>query len=558
MTPIRISPLAVAVALALPLHATGAQNLNINGITIDTASGKSLGSLSSQGGMEEFTKLQKELVMTIIKQLGIDFQSLPPQVRGQIEKPQTTNPQALASFSKGLDLADKGQFQAAAAAFKEAVKNDPGFALASGMARLMPHVNLGKEPGAGGNAMKAMRQAAKSEGQQHAHARLEKMNQASKHVNDLGVSDGKGKKEGEAKLDPINLVSNGDTDNLQGPPPLGSPDLLLPRDDKNLTDTMQRDAILGGVFLSWSGFAAGYHEYYDGESWISTVVASGSPSSVSVSFRNNGSSDALVDASIHIHGDMLAETSTPAVDFVINSQCSVHNESCSGLIDRVNTYSSSNYNYSYSEYYSPQYFYTNQWSYIDGVWTYSDVGSGAYYSLFTPQFTYSDWGYWYHSIDYGNSYEDSAGFWVAGELTPAAKIPDSGTANYTGGMIGYTQNYDLLLGAMNWAVNFNTRTVTGTFDNITKNGQSWLNSVNVSGGWNSGQNLVTANLSGSNVTSGTASGAFFGPNAEELGGTWRINHSNGDTGSGIFLGKPGGQPFESYSTGQGLRSTKAK
>ncbi len=545
MTPIRISPLAVALALALPLHATGAQNLNINGITIDTASGKSLGSLSSQGGMEEFTKLQKELVMTIIKQLGIDFQSLPPQVRGQIEKPQTTNPQALASFSKGLDLADKGQFQAAAAAFKEAVKNDPGFALASGMARLMPHVNLGKEPGAGGNAMKAMRQAAKSEGQQHAHNQLNRMNQANRHVNDLGVSDGKGKKDGDAKLDPINLVSEQESDIPSGPPSLGGSDLILPRDDKQLTDDLQRTALAGEAFLSWNGFAAGYSNIYDNfENFTSALVASGSPSSALISFKNS-QDGVLVDTSIRINGDMLTGASTPVVDFQTISQCNIAGEGCV-LPDIV----SSTYNYSY--YGDIHYFYSVE----DIVSATSSDYHGVGYSLegyidSAYQFNYSSWGSWIREIytDTTTAYEQ--GFWVAGQLTPAANIPNSGTVSYTGGMIGYTPNQELLLGQMNWSVNFNTRSVTGSFDNITKYGSEWLSSANVNGGWNAGQNLVTANLTGTGVSSGVAKGAFFGPSAQELGGTWRIDKNDGDSGAGIFLGKCGGVPFDS---GLGLRT----
>lgn len=548
MTPIRISPLAVALALALPLHATGAQNLNINGITIDTASGKSLGSLSSQGGMEEFTKLQKELVMTIIKQLGIDFQSLPPQVRGQIEKPQTTNPQALASFSKGLDLADKGQFQAAAAAFKEAVKNDPGFALASGMARLMPHVNLGKEPGAGGNAMKAMRQAAKSEGQQHAHNQLNRMNQANRNVNDLGVSDGRGKKDGDAKLDAINLVKEVEE------PQTSKNDLGEGRTQivvTNLTNAsnedVQRDnttnSAAGSIAnASFFGYASGieYSCNYYGEgcgsySYNNNVMASKNPQDVQGAFRNVEGQGVLVDVAINIDGDMLDGTASPKARLLLISNCNEYTNYCSSDIN-------GNYNYSYHD--GDNYYYSYKYDSVTQKWE-EVVNYDYYYYYYNSQFEYSSWGAWW-TEDYNsnnNGYNYQYGFWVAGELTPAAQIPNSGTVNYTGGMIGYTQTGQYLEGTMNWMVNFGTRNVSGSFDDITKNGASWLPTVNVNGGWSAGQNAVSATLTGTNVASGAAYGSFFGPNAEELGGSWRINHSNGDKGTGIFLGKPGGTRF---------------
>ena len=543
MTPIRISPLAVALAPALPLHATGAQNLNINGITIDTASGKSLGSLSSQGGMEEFTKLQKELVMTIIKQLGIDFQSLPPQVRGQIEKPQTTNPQALASFSKGLDLADKGQFQAAAAAFKEAVKNDPGFALASGMARLMPHVNLGKEPGAGGNAMKAMRQAAKSEGQQHAHNQLNRMNQANRNVNDLGVSDGRGKKDGDAKLDAINLVGNQEETTTQHAVTESSRQDVSQNTYIRVVEDSQRDQIDNAIppmgqleHPDYNGFAAGYLYYCGSYYACDNVIASKNSNGISLAFRPVNE-DIFVDVEMNIGGDMLTGGSTPVVGFLNVSTCGTSSE---GSCDTHSSY------YVPDPYLPgrPQYF----WSWFDGSSTdpvYAWIETDFYYNYVQSQaqFSYSNWGEWY-LVDHATG-DIWQGHWVAGELTPAAQIPNSGSVLYSGGMIGYTQDGSVLEGAMNWTVNFSTRSVGGSFDNITKSGSPWVASAAVNGGWSDGNNLISASLTGSNIVSGIAKGSFFGPNAEELGGSWRIDHTNGDKGTGIFLGKPNGVPFNS-------------
>ncbi len=558
MSATRISLLAGTLALAASA-VQGAPNLNINGLTIETGTGKTLGTLSSQGGMDEFTKLQKELVLTVIKQLGIDLETLPPAVRGQIEKPQTSNPQALQAFAKGLDLADKGQFKDAAAAFKEAARHDPGFGLAAGMARLMPNVNVGA--GGGGNELRAMRRTAREEGQRHADRQLQRMNQGGGRMKDLGLSDGRGGKDKEARMDPVELVVD-ETDS-------GRSDLLESArentgvgDSKKSIEDVQRDIIdeIAGhdIVASLSGFAAGYVDrcdYYQ-DSCIQQVIASDSPTSAQLGFRvmeDEGLTKVYIDASIFIDGDMFAGGAGPIVDMVNISTCDAFTESCYGS------------DYSVSYYDGTEYFYTHQSTTSDGIDDYHGVGyslEGYYDSV--NQFSYSTWGSWvsygYQSVGESTDMEyDDEGFWVAGELTSPAQMPLSGVVSYTGGMIGYTQDKSLLLGEMNWNVNFGSRTVTGSFDNIMKNGLTWLSSVTVNGGWSAGHNLVSADLGNGSSVTGVAKGVFFGPSAQELGGSWRINHGE-DTGAGIFLGKHGGVPFDQYVGGDlsSSRTVKSK
>ncbi len=507
---------AIALAiLALPNSAM-AQNLNINGVVIDTGSGNTLGTLNGRGGMDEFSRLQKEMVLSVLKHLGIDPQSLPPQIRGQIERPQTNNAQALAAFARGLDLADKGQFADAAAAFKEAAKSDPGFTLASTMSQLMPSFNLGSDPNAGSNAVGNMRQNAREEGNRQANQQLDQLNQPASDLVGLGLSEGSELGEENADRGPFDLA---DQQNAGDRPFSGA-------DIRNFDD-LQRgnisNVIDDAAANTYRGFASGIFQYCP-DGCYPEPIASGSSSSVVINYRPNAQQ---VDVALSIAGDMLSNSAVPEVSLSIASLCSSNVSECGDGIP-------------FSYYDSHHDF--GAFSGAEG-----DYG-GDIVNIFvgmdsTNQFSHSTWGYWVHRDD-TNAFEFDAGYWVAGNLTPAANIPNSGSASYTGGMIGLTTQGEPLAGEMNWNVNFATRSVTGSFDNITKDGAAWINSAAVSGGWSAGTNAVSASITGAQVSSGIAHGAFFGPSAQELGGTWRINHTNGDKGAGIFLGKPGGSSFQ--------------
>ena len=509
---------AIALAiLALPNSAV-AQNLNINGVTIDTGSGNTLGTLNSRGGMDEFSKLQKEMVFSVLKHLGIDPQSLPPQIRGQIERPQTNNAQALEAFARGLDLADKGQFADAAAAFKEAAKSDPGFTLATTMSRLMPSFNLGSDPNAGSNAVGNMRQNSREEGNQQANQHLDQLNQPGDDLTGLGLSEGSELGEGETGQNPFGFT---------GPQNVG--ERQFGEDGTRNFEDQQRsgvsDVVNGGSSNTYMGFASGIF-YYCPDGCFEYPIASGSSSSVLINYRPDAQQ---VDVELSIAGDMLTNSISPEVTLGITSLCSSNVSDCANGTDPYSYYDSHHSFAAYSE--------------AEGG--YGGVISNVFVGLDdTNQFSHSTWGYWVHRDDIAD-YEFDAGYWVAGNLTPAANIPNSGSASYTGGMVGLTKQGEALVGEMNWNVNFATRSVSGSFDSITKDGAAWINSAAVSGGWSAGTNAVSASITGAGVSSGNAKGAFFGPSAQELGGTWRINHTNGDKGAGIFLGKPGGSPFQS-------------
>lgn len=76
------------------------------------------------GPMMQFFQLEKTIVKDMTTHIGIN--SLPTTLMA----PHTKSFKSFASFSKGLDLTDKGQYPQAKAAFQDAVALDPNFALA--------------------------------------------------------------------------------------------------------------------------------------------------------------------------------------------------------------------------------------------------------------------------------------------------------------------------------------------------------------------------------------------------------------------------------------------
>ena len=77
-----------------------------------------------QGPLEKLFRLQKELTFGLIEEMGI---TLTDEQRDAIQEVPTESMLAFVAYSRGLDLEDQGEPEAAAAAFQEAVDLDPGF-----------------------------------------------------------------------------------------------------------------------------------------------------------------------------------------------------------------------------------------------------------------------------------------------------------------------------------------------------------------------------------------------------------------------------------------------
>ena len=101
-----------------------------------------------------------------------------------------------------------------------------------------------------------------------------------------------------------------------------------------------------------------------------------------------------------------------------------------------------------------------------------------------------------------------------GNRTPVSAVPATGTANYVGRAVhvNFTNNDDSSDGISNFNVNFSNKTITGTItDNDIQGGKVDLRAT-ISG------NTFTGNHNGTETT-----GAFYGANAQELGGTYINN-----------------------------------
>jgi hypothetical protein len=154
---------------------------------------------------------------------------------------------------------------------------------------------------------------------------------------------------------------------------------------------------------------------------------------------------------------------------------------------------------------------------------------------------YQSYGVWINGIDattgLGNG---TAGAISVGSATPVSGMPATGTATFVGTAGGL---YVSPIGAasftiadMSASVNFGTRAVgfSTTSTNLTNNFTSFTarNDLNMSGtlsyasGTNAFSGTLTAAGAGSGL-SGNAVGKFYGPTANEIGGTYAIKAGSG-------------------------------
>ena len=155
------------------------------------------------------------------------------------------------------------------------------------------------------------------------------------------------------------------------------------------------------------------------------------------------------------------------------------------------------------------------------------------------------------ALDSGPNFVDIAA--VAGGIrTPADQIPTSGSASYSGGVVGVvgSRTTDALFsGTSALNVNFGARSVSGTFSGMQSTDYYTgevraFNSMAINGSWAPGSNAyngtvqTTTNPGGPSAlpvgASGPMTGAFFGVGANaarETGGTFLIN-----TPSGVAVG----------------------
>jgi hypothetical protein len=163
-------------------------------------------------------------------------------------------------------------------------------------------------------------------------------------------------------------------------------------------------------------------------------------------------------------------------------------------------------------------------------------------------FQYLTWGDWHENSGPNGTVNTAAGFLVVGQPTPPANIPTSGTATYTGLTDGVfvnsaTSSVDDFHANFSATANFSARTLAvstsgmmvdeGGPTPVSRPEHNYSGTLSYSAGSNQFSGPVTTAASGG---TGTATGQFFGPAAQEIGGV--VDISGGTFRAfGTFSGK---------------------
>lgn len=186
-----------------------------------------------------------------------------------------------------------------------------------------------------------------------------------------------------------------------------------------------------------------------------------------------------------------------------------------------------------------------------GIGTCAAGKSGAFATAvaanpFSQGWDYQSFGIWNILLP-PTSYQ--AGVASVGTATPGGSVPTSGTANFSGAAYGYF--FEASSGApyftsatMNASADFSARSITFTTSatqagnlNTTAPSSAFPGlDLNGTFSYAAGANQFAGAVNSANGLSGTSSGRFYGPNAEEIGGVY---HLSGAAGS--MLGGYGGK-----------------
>lgn len=162
----------------------------------------------------------------------------------------------------------------------------------------------------------------------------------------------------------------------------------------------------------------------------------------------------------------------------------------------------------------------------------------------------------------GDNYRMATGDYVFGSATAPANIPTSGTATYTGaisgvyspasGVMPYSTYADMSATAdfsgrsLSFATTnsriYDTRNETydqATNQVVVRTDAVAADHLNMSGTltYTAGSNLFSGNVADGGGRSGTATGRFYGPAAEEIGGVFSVSGSGAGGHFGHFAGK---------------------
>jgi hypothetical protein len=166
------------------------------------------------------------------------------------------------------------------------------------------------------------------------------------------------------------------------------------------------------------------------------------------------------------------------------------------------------------------------------------LGNGLFQNtlILDPSLTFSTYGIWLNEQQGGAA--GATGAIAFGNMTPAAGIPTSGSATYSGKTLGTALNLaqgsaSILTGTATFNANFTTMMITGNLNlNDVTNNVPFANltmpATNIAAGSGGAYNgTLTGMLPDNNpVATSDVHGHFNGPTANETSGTWSAANSN--------------------------------
>jgi len=123
------------------LSQIGANQINANATVTSVQTAQTIGTgFNGQTNLDQIFNAEKSIALQIFSDLGV---TLTTAERNEIEQRPTRSLQAFLAYSRGLELDDRGQYDAAGRSFDNAVRIDPGFGAAQQKSREVQNVVSG-------------------------------------------------------------------------------------------------------------------------------------------------------------------------------------------------------------------------------------------------------------------------------------------------------------------------------------------------------------------------------------------------------------------------------
>ncbi len=120
------------------IYAAAADRLKIDSSLVDTLSEGVVDQQMAQGPMPAFWELEKMLVFSVLKDMGVDKSQILPRILAKVEKVHTKSLDAFSAYSDGLAATDLEDYAEARRQFERALQQDPHFTLAADALKALP------------------------------------------------------------------------------------------------------------------------------------------------------------------------------------------------------------------------------------------------------------------------------------------------------------------------------------------------------------------------------------------------------------------------------------